>query len=279
MPADDRGASPTPSAQVDQMLDLTDMGLITDIRLDLTTRCNLRCAYCAVSQPDYVGEDMPDSVVQAAIAHVGRLARYHELSGIGVNGHGETTFIPGWAKSCSAIVRLGLPVDIITNLAKRYTMAEIGILASMMTISISIDTVDPDLLRRIRRKVRIDRIVDNIKAVQTAASLANRRAPKLQFFCGLFDKNAEAIEALAGLAITLGIQKIVFWNLNPQSYDDMDIPVADRVHPLGSLDDGKLRDSLLAVERATTALEKADIEVQYDGPFIADLRRRVGLDA
>ena len=103
--------------------------------------------------------------------------------------------------------------------------------------------------------------------------------PKLQFFCGFFDKNAEKIEALADLAISLGIQKVVFWNLNPRSYDDVDVPVADRVHPLGSLDDRKLRDSLLAVERAAAVLEKADIEVQYDGPFIADLRRRVDLDA
>jgi pyruvate-formate lyase-activating enzyme len=254
-------------------------GLITDIRIDLTTSCNLRCVYCAVIQPDYVGETMENDVVQSAISFVRKISRYHEISGIGVNGHGETTFAPDWTRACHELVALGLPVNIITNLAKAYSTEELDVLGSLHTISVSIDTADRDLLRRIRRRVDVRQIITNIIAVRAAALRHNRRSPRFQFFCGLYDKNTPMLEDLAWLAVALNIQKVQFWDLLAHSYESLDVPEQDRVYPLASLPDDELRPRLEAISRAIALLRRADIVVEIDGPFIADLERRAGLHA
>jgi len=254
-------------------------GLITDIRIDLTTSCNLRCVYCAVIQPGYVGETMEPDVIRSGITFIRKISRYHEISGVGVNGHGETTFAPDWTRACRELVALGLPVNIITNLAKPYSTDELDVLGSLHTISVSIDTADRELLRRIRRRVDVRQIISNIIAVRAAAFRHNRPSPRFQFFCGLYDKNTPIIEDLAWLAIALNIQKVQFWDLLAHSYEGLDVPEQDRVYPLASLPDEELRPRLEAISRATMVLRRADVAVEIDGPFIADLRRRVGLHA
>jgi pyruvate-formate lyase-activating enzyme len=269
--------APAPPAAVLEAL--LQPGLITDIRIDLTTSCNLRCVYCAVIHPDYVGETMEHDVIQSGITFVRKISRYHEISGVGVNGHGETTFAPGWTSACRELVALDLPVNIITNLAKSYSIEEFDVLGSLHTISVSIDTSDRDLLRRIRRRVDVRQIISNIVAVRAAAFRHNRPSPRFQFFCGLYDKNTPMIEDLAWLAVALNIQQVQFWDLFSHSYGGLDVPEQDRVYPLASLPDEDLRPRLEAISRATAVLRQADIAVEIDGPFIADLRRRVGLDA
>jgi pyruvate-formate lyase-activating enzyme len=256
---------------------LLEPGLITDIRLDLTSRCNLRCVYCAVSEPDYAGEDMSTDVVGHAIDFLRQISRYHEISGVGINGHGETTLLPHWTAACRDIAALGLPVSIITNFANSYSTEELEALALLHTISISIDTADRALLRRIRRHVDVRQIVSNVVAVRAAALRRNRPQPRFQFFCGLYDKNTLQIEELAWLAVALNIQKMQFWNLFVHSYEGLKIPEADQVYPLASLTDDDLLPRMQAVARAVAVLRKAEIAVEIDGPFIAELGRRVGV--
>jgi sulfatase maturation enzyme AslB (radical SAM superfamily) len=55
--------------------DLLAPGLISEVRIDPTTRCNLRCVYCAVSQPDYNGEDMGTAVLERAVPAILGAAR------------------------------------------------------------------------------------------------------------------------------------------------------------------------------------------------------------
>jgi pyruvate-formate lyase-activating enzyme len=254
-------------------------GLITDIRIDLTTACNLRCVYCAVIQPDYVSETMERGVVQSAIDFVRQISRYHKMSGVGVNGHGETTIAPDWTGACRELVALGQPVNVMTNLAKPYSTEELDVLGSLHTISVSIDTADPDLLRRTRRHVDLRQIISNIVAVRAAALRHDRSSPRFQFVCGLYDKNTLMLEELAWLAVALNIQKVQFWDLLAHSYDGLDVPDQDRAHPLASLPDDDLRPRLAAISRATAVLRRADIAVEIDGPFIADLEHRVGMHA
>jgi pyruvate-formate lyase-activating enzyme len=268
-------ASPEALPPVDPAL--LEPGEITDIRLDLTTRCNLRCVYCAVSRPEYVGEDMPADVVQVATTFLRRVSRYNRISGVGVNGHGETTSLRDWITACRDIIALGLPVNIITNLAKSYTAEELETLGAMHTISVSIDSADRDLLRRIRRRVDVRQIVTNIAAVRAAALRRGQSLPRFQFFCGLYDKNALLVEELAWLAVALNIQKVQFWDLFAHSYDGLGIAEADRAYPLASLSDDDLRPRLEAVARAIALLRRADIDVEIDGPFVVELGRRVGV--
>lgn len=251
--------------------------LVQIVRLDLTTRCNLRCVYCAVSRPGYVGQDMGADVLDKALWAVWQLAAHNPLHGVGVNGHGETTSLEGWAETCRAIAARGLPIGIYTNLAKVFSADELDVLGSMDGIVVSIDTADHELLRRLRRRVDLERIMENIRLIRAAASASGRRAPVFEFSCGLFDKNTLHIERYAELAIELEIRKVHFWTLAALDYENWGISESEQVRPLSSLSDDDLRPRLVAVRSARRMLDDAGIEVMIDANFLAPLEARVGL--
>src|SRR5262249_5309812 len=149
--------------------DLLEPGPLAEIRLDLTTRCNLRCVYCAVSQSTYQGEDIPLEIAKDAVELIGRLTQTKKPVSVHINGHGETTFMNGWVDICRGLLDFELPLFITTNLAKDLSGAELDVMARMNTIMVSMDTADADLLRRMRRKVSLTQIVENIRRIRVTA--------------------------------------------------------------------------------------------------------------
>jgi MoaA/NifB/PqqE/SkfB family radical SAM enzyme len=222
---------------------------------------------------------MAAGVLDKALWAVWQLAAHNPLHGVGVNGHGETTFLEGWAKTCRAIAARGLPIGIYTNLAKVFSADEIDVLGSMDGIVVSIDTADRELLRRVRRHVDLERIMENIRLIRAAAGASGRRAPVFEFSCGLYDKNTLYIERYAELAIELQIRKIHFWTLAPLDYENWGISESEQVQPLSCLSDDELRPRLVAVQRARRMLQNAGIDVMIDANFLTPLEERVGLNA
>ena len=251
-----------------------------EVRLSLTTRCNLRCVYCAVSQSTYQGSDMTADVAHQATAAILRIAREHKLRAVHVNGHGETTFVPGWVNVCKPLLDAKLPLMIITNLAKVLSTEELEALGQMNSIAVSLDTADPDLLRRIRRKVDLNRIVENINAIRAAAARLHQESPHFLFSCGLYDQNSLVIEDLARFAVSLGISSVGFWNLTKWDYESFpyqftDVSERDRVYALDDLSDDDLRPRVEAIQRAITILRENRIGVQINGDFVNILKDRL----
>jgi MoaA/NifB/PqqE/SkfB family radical SAM enzyme len=248
-------------------------GPIHQVRLDITSRCNLRCVYCAVSHPDYKGIDMANGIAQKAIALVLELAKHNRLDPIDLNGHGETTFREGWTDICFALIERGVRVRITSNFAKSFNEAEFEALASMDEIAISMDSADPKLLRDVRRKVDLRQIVTNVAFVRATALRLHRRPPAFAFLCGLYDKNTLHWESFARFAVALGITSIGLWSLT--EHDGLDVPVDDRVHPLDDLPDVELRPRLLSIRRGLDFLRRHDVPVAIQGGFVENLERRV----
>jgi len=262
------------------MFDLLNPGWLSEVRIDLTTRCNLRCVYCAVSQFTYQGADMPLELAERAVKWIGDLAEDNIFPSVHINGHGETTFLPKWVEICSSLLRQDIPLLMTTNLAKQFSAEELDVLAQMDTIMVSIDTADPELLRRLRRKVSLAHIEDNIRNIRKAATALRTRAPLFRISCGLYDKNTLAIEGLAQFAIEHNFQGVGFWNLSSWSFDkfpyeNTDVPVSDRAYPLDDLQVEELRPRLAAIRNAIELLKSHGIEVHINGDFISSLSERL----
>ncbi len=258
---------------------LTRPATIRQIRLDLTTRCDLRCVYCAVSQKSYQGQDMPKVIRERAVALVGRIGTYHGLEPVDINGHGETTFADGWVETCRHLLLRDIPLRLTTNLAREYTQEEIEVLACMRSVAISIDTCDRALLRRLRRKVDVRQIVMNIQLIRASALRLYRKSPRFSFLTGLYDKNALLVEDLARFAVALGVYKMGFWSLTHYPYDHTDVGLEDQVFPLDDLADTDLLPRVQAILSAIRLLRENRLEVDVHADFIRVLARRVGLDA
>ncbi len=239
-------------------------------QVDINTNCNLRCVYCAVSQPSYQGcqmqDDQMDKLAQLLIG-------YPNLAAVGVNGHGETTHHPRWKEFCRPMLTKNIPLTIITNLGKKYEADDFEVLSRFKNIQISVDTADEKLLRDIRRKVELSRILYNIAMIRTHALLDGRTPPKISFSCGLYDQSILRVEEFAWFAMAQGVSEITFWNL--VKYPD--VPDAAQVRTLESLDNEALAEGIRCFDRAMAVFDRFKITVEVAGGFIEELRSRLEL--
>lgn len=174
---------------------------ITYLRLSITDRCNLRCAYC-----------MPaDGVSQFKHSDILRLEESARLAGVlvslGINKIRLTGGEPLVRKNAVGLVRLlsglkglkGLEsLQLTTNGVLLSGMAEELKEAGLDGVNISLDTLDKNVYRDITRGGNIDLVLRGIeKAIEAGLSVRLNCVP-------VKGKNDEGIEALAEYAGRLG---------------------------------------------------------------------------
>jgi hypothetical protein len=203
-PAESRTADALPSPVLatgdhpddDQTLVVQESDLLTErvetVLFALTSNCNLRCTYCAVSLPSYVGSNF--ELVQ-------------------VSGHGETTILPNWAAHCRHFLDRGIAVCITSNFSNVFSDEEIDVLARMKFINVSIDTVDRELLKRLRRKVDLKTILYNMQNVRLRAKLAYGRDAAFSWQCTLSDAVIGGLVDWVQMGILYGVKHFTLGNL------------------------------------------------------------------
>lgn len=239
---------------------------LRQLRLEITTRCNLRCVYCPASQPWYAAQDMP-------AAHFGdilTLLKNHPRDlEVMANGHGETTCHPQWLEICQPLLEMGFRPSIITNLARLLDEKEAGCLAGFKEVQISMDTVDAQLLNQLRRSVKLPVIVSNIENIRSEAFANWVRPPNFSISCGIYDANYRGLDALADFAIKYGMSAVTFWQLVKYA----DIPGALNVYPVTTLDKAGILDAVGHVQRAIEKLHQAGIYTEVAGDFLQEWQK------
>lgn len=184
--------------------------------LELTSRCNLRCVYCAVSQPGYVGADMATDDFDGIVA--GLLAR--RVSIVTVNGHGETTLIPGWHERINRLAEAGFRLSIISNFARLLTEPELAAMARIRNIQVSVDTHRPEVLRAVRRRVDLGNILINMAAVSATAERLGLPRPSYSWSCVVSDRVALDLVDYVRFGLVCGVRDFTLCNLT--KYDDVE---------------------------------------------------------
>jgi MoaA/NifB/PqqE/SkfB family radical SAM enzyme len=176
--------------------------------LELTSRCNLRCVYCAVSQPTYHGIDLP---LKGFDNFLGQM-RERGVRIVVMNGHGESTIIKDWDVYADRLADAGIRLHMTTNMAKRLTGPEVAVLSRFERILVSLDTVDPQLLTKLRRGANLDTILANVDQVQQFAA-ARYRAPQMTVSCTVGDLSAPAIPGLVDAFLARDVKTFRFGDL------------------------------------------------------------------
>jgi hypothetical protein len=189
------------------------------------------------------------------------------------------------------LLDLGKRLSIITNLARPLGDEEIECLSRFYSIDVSLDTVDPDLLPKIRRKVALKTIIENMDRIKRAAarrkpslfSMAGIRQifrksksrPHFRLSCGVYDQNIAGILDLCQFAKQHRFRAITFWQL--VKYDD--VPNGQNVYPIESLEPEAIDNAIAIMERATAFLSANRIASNIAGDFVESwkaLRRASG---
>jgi MoaA/NifB/PqqE/SkfB family radical SAM enzyme len=181
---------------------------IREVILEATSRCNLRCLYCAVSQPGYVGRDLEgdaDSIFRDIIAL--------NPGEVQINGHGETTMLPGWVRLADLLTQSRVAVTLTSNLARAFEPHEIETLARLSRLTVSCDTADPRLYALLRRGGRLDRIEANLRAIRTVARSQGTRGPFIAINCTFSHRVVAGLSELVRWGARLDLDAVALTNL------------------------------------------------------------------
>lgn len=170
---------------------------ITYLRLSVTDRCNLRCVYC-------MGDD-PEPLARPEVLRIEELLRLARcFIRLGVRKIRITGGEPLVRKGVLDLVdRLG--EEVAAGHLGELTMTTNGLLladcagrlkaAGMRRVNVSLDTLDPDLFRRITRWGRIERVLEGIDAAREAGLKVKLNVVPLK---GINDRGVDDLIAWAG---------------------------------------------------------------------------------
>lgn len=178
------------------------------IMVELTTKCNMRCIYCELSHSHWKQQDMSDECIRKIMDFV----RTNDIHYICLHGHGEMTIVPDWHILANEFLDAGAKLTTCTNLTKVLSIAEIQTLAKFASITVSLDTIDIELFRTLRRGGDIRNILYNIAVIQTAANQINH---KIYWIWNVVvsNKNINELLNICKLAVTFNVKTITFCNL------------------------------------------------------------------
>lgn len=186
------------------------------VMIEYTSGCNMRCSYCAISQdywePKDLDEDLANRVTEEVIARQPDWPNSGIQHGVTIHGHGETTMLKDWEKKAKKFIDAGVPISICTNLAKQYTVDELKVLASMHHMTVSLDTIDVQLFKQLRRGGDIRHVIYNMTRVQDFAKRMDSPL-NISWSCVCCDKSIWGLDDLVEYGISLGVNGFTFCNL------------------------------------------------------------------
>lgn len=192
-----------------------------------------------------------------------------------VNGHGETSLVPGWHEYCNKLLDAGIRLHIISNFARPFEPDEIETLSRFKLITISIDTANPDLLKKTRRKVDLRNILYNharVKACGVRNVLAQMGSqPGFTFSCVVHQDNYATIPELMLMGFGMGVEGYTFCNLTKYA----DVPDGQNVRPLGDMPVEDCRRALAIFDWAKQVGGNVGANVEIIPGLIDSLREKV----
>lgn len=225
------------------------------VDLPLTERCNLRCGYCPhhdTSRKSW-NETAPwlvDRVHALLTAHPGVRI---ELGG----GAGETTILKTWQQHAERFMATGSQMRMTTNLARELRWDEAETLSRFFHLSVSLDSVDSQILKSIRVGASPSKIVFNIAQIRAAAAVEGREPPNFNIQAVVTDKSVALVDRVAAMAVALGIKNVRYIALNGRMYDPT-------LSGIAGLDRNRALEAVAAFERAFEIGINADISVDVD---------------
>jgi molybdenum cofactor biosynthesis enzyme MoaA len=256
----------------DTLNSLTENVLPTSIGVELTSRCNLRCQYCSVPHaPSYGAEDLrPDYTAKAL-----DLLRGEPLLAVALSGRGEISYAEHWPETIRRFQTLQVPTQLITNLAIPLTWEQACVLASIDSLGFSIDSLNRDLLRKVRKGADLRNIMANMAMLKAAAIHIGRPALAFDLFSVVTVSTVWGLEEVAAFAAAMGARQ---WHLQDLVMDYSELAEEVDVRHLSTLPADRLREAAGVIFRAKQVAEGKGVTVDIWPPFAQFLNGEASME-
>lgn len=179
--------------------------------IEITTRCNLGCRFCARTSVKPAGRDMPEEVFTRVLEQLPDAYR------VTLVGLGETLLHPRIVDFVSRASGMGRRTALVTNAMQLTPELSAQLLnAGIDSIAFSIDTADTVLAEQLRQGTDLDRVTGNVRAF-TALAKALGRPVSTAVFSAISKASVEGLPALIELVATLGAHVMMLSDLNFES--------------------------------------------------------------
>lgn len=187
---------------------------LESISIEVTSKCNLRCAYCSKADP--VHEASPDAnadMTDEMIAELYRSCKAAGIRSVSLSGVGETTMMPGWhARISQFLDDPEIKTQLVSNFARLFDETDLEALLKLDVLQISFDTPHFALLRKLRSRVDVRTIAYNIVRLRQKGR-ALGRVPYLIVNCTLCRENVGHIVDLAQFCRELAIDELLITSM------------------------------------------------------------------
>ncbi len=235
---------------------------ISTLWLNLTSRCNLRCVYCTVGTASHIDADLsPESLEK-----VMRFIRDTKPGRINFGCYAETTMYKDWHLIVKEVIDLGISVNIISNLARVLTPDEIEVFSQCDSLQNSVDTVDIDRQKALRKGADIRGILYNIQRIRARSLQLGRATPWISWICVPTPENIPYLLDYVGCAIVSGIKAI---DINPLlQFSDSKVTIAD----LLDLPDAEFLQAYDYIKEAMAFAQQHNITLTLNNQLLFDER-------
>lgn len=175
--------------------------------IEITTRCNLSCAYCARSFRAVPPEDMPLERFRTILALLPHACR------VTLVGLGEPLLHPRLNEYIALAAGQGRRVGLVTNaMLLDRKRAEALLAAGLRSIAFSLDAPDQELASELRPGTDLSRVIKNIKGFVDAAKAYPGVSTAV--FTAVSQKTLPRLEGLVDLVAGLGVHVMMMTDLN-----------------------------------------------------------------
>ena len=178
--------------------------------LELTLRCNLKCAYCESILPEYTTPRIDKD--PAALNTIIDYLIEHKPKGVCVSGYGETTIYKNWHHYCNRLLDAGIALTMICNLAKEYSPEELETLSRFSGFQVSCDTSDPELFKKLRLGNTLERFTGNMEKIRDTARRAGRTPPPFTWSCVVCDQTVFGLIKYIEFGLKCGVRSFYMCN-------------------------------------------------------------------
>jgi len=178
---------------------------IDHLAFTVTNHCNLRCVYCPQgSHPDEFHAETPAQQIELIENYVAE----NKVTKISLGYYGETMLIPGWEKIAARLLDLGVRMNFVSSFSRIMKPEEVAVVSRFHDVQISIDTINPDVLKRIRKAVDVRTILYNTHLIRSHVIAHDLPMPRLIWTAVVSNRVVQSLPDLVAMAISSGIRDI-----------------------------------------------------------------------